>query len=78
MQVILKYTGYLKDICQKESETIENLANTKEIKPHLLKKYPPLDSVNFGISVNHRLCNTAHVDLHDNDTVYLLCPFAGG
>jgi len=38
MQVILKYTGYLKDICQKESETIENLANTKEIKPHLLKK----------------------------------------
>ncbi len=73
----IKTFGKLTDIINKELVVVFPLT-IADFKPLLLKEFPELKNMDFGIAVNHQLLHDADYILNESDEIALLPPFSGG
>ena len=75
----VKYFGMIASSLQKEVEKIDinTPINASELSDFLTQKYPVLADLSFQIAVNHQIAGQED-QLHPDDEIALLPPFAGG
>lgn len=78
MNLTIKHFGRIAEICGKGEEVvILEKSDTENLKLHLFKKYPSLESTAFKIAVDEQIIST-NIELNENSSIALLPPFSGG
>ncbi|MBS1633756.1 MAG: MoaD/ThiS family protein [Bacteroidetes bacterium] len=77
MEINLLVFGQIADITGEGSLKIPGVTSTAELNQFLLKKYPPLEFLEYSVAINQKIVQDNCV-LQNNDTVALLPPFSGG
>ena len=80
MQVKILYFGMVRDLVQKDEETLEmdDASNVYQLKERLFQEYDNLKAYdNFAVAVNEAYAEELQL-LHSGDVVALIPPVSGG
>ncbi|MDZ7738219.1 MAG: MoaD/ThiS family protein [Bacteroidales bacterium] len=77
MKIKVLLFGILAEKAGSAELEIENISTLKEMKKHIIEKFPSFASYKYRISLNQSLVD-GNVSLADGDELALLPPFAGG
>ena len=77
MSIKILAFGIISEVIGVDEIILENLIDSEALKTHLLKTYPQLRNYTFQIAINQNILDGKQ-KLHENDTVALMPPFAGG
>ena len=77
MQIKVLFFGSLIDVVGKQEILLTDVADSTDLKQHLIRNYPAMKDQKFAIAVNHEIINE-EINLKEDDEVAIIPPFQGG